>query len=292
MRNIEPVMQSIDLGAITLAVWEYAGEEPPIFFCHCAGLCGRAWDPVIRRLALKNRILAWDARGHGDSDAPMHPGAYAWDGFSEDLLGVLDALGLNTEVRAVGHSGGASTLAHAALMDPDRFSRLVLIDAIIAPPSFYPSAKWLAELSRKRRHVFESEDAARQRFGGKPPMNLWHPEVLDAYLTHGFSRDAAGRLHLKCQGEAEARVYESGGMVPLYERLHEITVPVLAITGAESYMLEHVRGQSRRLQQATLMELPNTSHFIPQEQPEVCATIISDWFSQGIIPGIHRNSPE
>ena len=279
MRNIEPELTFVKCGAVTLAVWEYAGEEPPIFFCHCAGLCGRTWDPVIRRLTLKNRILAWDARGHGDSDAPMHPGAYAWDGFSEDLLGVLDALGLNTEVRAVGHSGGASTLAHAALLDPGRFSRLVLMDGIIAPPAFYPSAKWLADLSRKRRHVLESEQEARERFSAKPPMNRWHPEVLDAYLAHGFSRDGAGRLHLKCRGEAEAQVYESGGMVPLYERLGEIGTPVLVITGTESYMLEHVRDQSRRLQQATLVELPDTGHFIPQEQPETCAKLVCDWFA-------------
>lgn len=273
-------MKSITLNAITLVMWEYGGEEPPLFFCHCAGLCGRTWDPVIRRLTLPNRILAWDARGHGDSDAPMHPGAYAWDGFSEDFLGVLDMLGLKQNVLAVGHSGGASTLAHAALMDPGRFSRLVLIDAIIAPPTFYPSAKWLADLSRKRRHVFESEEAARHRFSAKAPMNRWHPEVLDAYLAHGFSQDDAGRLHLKCRGEAEARVYESGGMVPLYERLGEIDTPALVITGTESYMLEHVRGQSRHLQQATLVELPNTSHFIPQEQPNICARLIDDWFAR------------
>ncbi len=277
---MEPVVQFINLGAITLAVWEYKGEEPPIFFCHCAGLCGRTWDPVIRRLTLKNRILVWDARGHGDSDTPLYPGAYAWDGFSEDLLGVMDALGMRENVLAVGHSGGASTLAHAELVDPGRFSRLVLVDAIIAPPAFYPSAKWLAELSRKRRHVLESEQEARERFSAKPPMNRWHPEVLDAYLAHGFCRDESGRLHLKCRGEAEAQVYESGGMVPLYEHLHEITVPVLAVTGAESYMLEHVRGQSRRLQRATLVELPDISHFIPQEQPDTCAKLISDWFAQ------------
>lgn len=279
MRNSEPTMRSINLGALTLALWAYPGKEPPIFFCHCAGLCGRTWEPVIRRLTLDHQILAWDARGHGDSDTPMYPGAYAWDGFSEDLLGVLDALGLKKEVLAVGHSGGASTLAHAALLDPERFSRLVLMDGIIAPPAFYPSAHYLADLSRKRRHTLTSEEEARQRFGGKPPMSRWHPEVLDAYLAHGFSRDDAGRLHLKCRGEAEAQVYESGGLVPLYERLGEINTPALVITGTESYMLEHVRGQSSRMCRATLVELLNTSHFIPQEQPDTCAELISDWFA-------------
>ncbi|NLV46641.1 MAG: alpha/beta hydrolase [Candidatus Hydrogenedentes bacterium] len=279
MRLLEPILRHIETRETIIAVWDYPGEDPPIFFCHCAGLCGRAWDPVLRRLALNNRFLVWDARGHGDSGAPDYPGAYAWDGFSKDLLDVMDAYGLKKGVLAVGHSGGASAIVHAELQDPGRFSRVVLIDAIIAPPSFYPTAERLAVMTRKRRHVLPSLEAARARFSAKAPMNRWHPEVLEAYLTHGFSRDEAGRLHLKCRGENEAQVYACGGMVPLYERLHEVQTPALVITGEESYMLEHARAQSRLLQQADLVELPQTGHFIPQEQPDVCAERISGWFN-------------
>lgn len=280
MRIVEPTLQYIKSRETTLAVWEHPGEDPPIVFCHCAGLCGRTWDPVIRRLALSNRILAWDARGHGDSGAPSYPGAYAWDGFSRDLLDVLDAFGLKKGVRAVGHSGGASTLAHAELTDPGRFSRIVLMDAIIATPSWYAGAKHLGTLTRKRRQDFASAEEARERFSSKPPMDRWHPEVLDAYIAHGFSRAETGRIHLKCRGDVEAQVYESGGMVSMYDRLGEVHTPALVVTATESYMLEYVRGQAARLPNATLVELPDTGHFIPQERPETCAKLITDWFAQ------------
>lgn len=280
MRTLNPTVQYIKSRETRIAVWEYAGEEPPLFFCHCAGLCGRTWDPVIRRLGVKNRILAWDARGHGDSGVPTYPGAYAWDGFSKDLLDVLDALGLKQDVWAVGHSGGASTIVHAALTDPGRFSRIVLMDAIIAPLSWYEGAKYLSALTRKRRHVLHSVEDARTRFGAKEPMNRWHGEILEAYLAHGFSRDASGRLHLKCKGEVEAQVYECGGMVPLYDRLGEVDTSALVITARDSYMLEYVRGQAARLPHAKLVELDETGHFIPQERPETCAKLISDWFAK------------
>lgn len=280
MRTLNPTLHYIDSRETTLAVWEYAGGDPPILFCHCAGLCGRTWDPVIQRLALDNRILAWDARGHGDSGAPSYPGAYAWDGFSQDLLDVLDAFGLKRDVWAVGHSGGASTMVHAELTDPGRFSRIVLMDAIIAPLAWYEAAKGLGALTRKRRHVLHSVEEARARFNAKEPMKRWHGEVLEAYLAHGFSRDADGRLHLKCRGEVEAQVYECGGMVPMFDRLAEVNTHALVVTAMESYMLEYVRGQANRLQNATLIELPDTGHFIPQEQPEICAKLITDWFAQ------------
>jgi len=280
MRTLNPTLQYIASRETRIAVWEYAGEEPPLFFCHCAGLCGRTWDPVIRRLGLNNRILAWDARGHGDSGVPSYPGAYAWDGFSRDLLDVMDALGLKQDVWAVGHSGGASTIVHAALTDPARFSRIVLMDAIIAPLAWYEGARYLSALTRKRRHVMHSIEEARARFGAKEPMNRWHGEVLEAYLAHGFSCDAAGRLHLKCKGEVEAQVYECGGMVLMYDRLAEVDTPALAVTASDSYMLEYVRGQAARLPHAKLVELAETGHFIPQERPEACADLISDWFAR------------
>lgn len=225
-------------------------------------------------------MYAWDARGHGDSDRPLYPAAYAWDGFSADLLAVLDALNMTKGVLAVGHSGGAATVVHAELTHPGRFSRVVLLDAIIAPAVFFPTAKPLAVASRRRIHEFASRQAALERLGGKPPMNRWAPEVLDAYLDYGFSRDEAGKLHLKCPGEIEALVYESGGLVDVYGRLGEVNTRALMVTGTQSYMLEHVRDQHQRLPNAELVELPETGHFIPQERPEACAELVRGWFKE------------
>jgi len=271
-------MRRIPVADISIALWEYPGDAPPILFFHCTGVCARIWDPVVSRLSIKNRIHAPDARGHGDSDKPRVAAAYTWRGFGGDVLAVADALQLPEGAWAVGHSGGASAIVYAELTRPGRFARVALIDAIIAPPEFFPTAMPLAERSRRRRHVFDSRNAARQRLGNKPPMETWHPEALDAYIAHGFADRDDGRVELKCPGELEAYVYEYGGVINLYDRLGEMRAEALVITGENSYMVEHAHRQHSHLPRAELVTLPDAGHFIPQEKPAETAALISDWF--------------
>ncbi len=279
MRSITPTSRRLPGAAISLTAYDYPGTEPPILFCHCTGVCARVWEPVIAHLSIDNRVIAPDARGHGDSDKPRVGAAYTWRGFAEDLLAVTDALNLPDGTLAVGHSGGASAIVYAELMAPGRFSRVVLIDAIIAPPEFFPTALPLAERSRRRRERFDSPHAARQRLGNKPPMENWAPEALDAYIEHGFTTCEDGAVTIKCPGEIEAYVYEFGGAISLYDRLADMRAEALVVTGEDSYMAAHAHHQHSHLPNAQLITLPDTGHFIPQEKPRETAAIISEWFA-------------
>jgi len=278
LRPINPEKRSLPGAGIFIAAWDYPGTEPPILFFHCTGVCARIWDPVIAQLTIPNRIIAPDARGHGDSDKPNMGAAYTWRGFAEDILALTDDLHLSNGILAVGHSGGASAIVCAELMRPGLFSRIVLIDAIIAPPEFFPTAHPLAERSRRRKNIFASRLAARQRLGNKPPMENWSPEALDAYIEHGFADNADGSVLLKCPGDIEAWVYEYGGAVNLYDRLEAIQAETLIVTGEKSYMVEHAHHQHSHIPHAELITLSDTGHFIPQEKPDETAALISEWF--------------
>jgi len=70
-------------------------------------------------------VLAYDARGHGRTDAP--PSGYAVDDRVADLVGVLDALDLEDPV-LYGHSMGGGTVAAAAARHPECASAVVLED--------------------------------------------------------------------------------------------------------------------------------------------------------------------
>ncbi len=279
LRPTTPDTRHLQGADISITAYAYPGEEPPILFCHCTGVCARVWDPVVAQLSIPNRIIAPDARGHGDSDKPRTPAAYTWRGFAEDVLALADAAGLPEGAWAVGHSGGASAIVYAELLQPGRFSRVILIDAIIAPPEFFPAALPLAEKSRRRRHRFDSPAEARQRLGNKPPMDRWAPEALDAYIAHGFRAGSNGTVELKCPGEIEAYVYEYGGVISLYDRLGEMRTETLVVTGTDSYMVEHAHHQHSHLPNAQLVTLPDTGHFIPQEKPRETAALISEWFA-------------
>ena len=82
------------------------GQGAPIVLSHGFQNSGFAFTPILDRLAERFRVLALDKRGHGDSDKP--PGPYRIQNFADDLLGFLDALGLE-KVDFLGHSIGGRT---------------------------------------------------------------------------------------------------------------------------------------------------------------------------------------
>jgi pimeloyl-ACP methyl ester carboxylesterase len=72
------------------------------------------------------RLIAYDARGHGESDPAPDAGAYEYDDLVADLRSVLETLGIERPVLA-GSSMGAATAMAFALAEPDRLAWLVQI---------------------------------------------------------------------------------------------------------------------------------------------------------------------
>lgn len=105
-------------------------DAPPMVLLHALGERGSDWAPVLPRLADRFRVYALDLRGHGDSD---WPGIYSFVRMRDDVLSVMDQLGL-TGVTLVGHSMGGVVAYLMASHEPGRFARLVVED--VCPP--YP----------------------------------------------------------------------------------------------------------------------------------------------------------
>lgn len=70
------------------------------------------------------RVIAYDARGHGESDPARDRGAYRYADYADDAVAVLDAAGVDRAV-LVGHSMGTAAAVRVALLHPDRVAALV-----------------------------------------------------------------------------------------------------------------------------------------------------------------------
>ena len=133
---------SIESGGVTLA-GEEAGEGIPVVLLH--GLTATRRYVVMGSRALErdgHRVIAYDARGHGESTPAPDPDAYDYDDLVTDLQAVLDDRGLDRAVLA-GASMGAHTAVRLALDAPERVAGLV-----IATPAFDPDAPREKELER------------------------------------------------------------------------------------------------------------------------------------------------
>ena len=107
--------------------------KPVLVFANSLGSDLRIWDGVVTHLTEDFRIIRYDNRGHGLSDAPAPP--YRLDDFVQDLMGLLDALQIK-QASVCGLSVGGVIAQGLALSYPDRVSALVLCDTGMRIGSF------------------------------------------------------------------------------------------------------------------------------------------------------------
>jgi pimeloyl-ACP methyl ester carboxylesterase len=105
-----------------------AGEGPVVVLLHAALHDRRDFDAIVPSLLHDHRVIALDWPGHGDSPAPAPSYAPAAAAFADALADVVTALDL-PPAAFVGNSVGGFAAARLAITDPQRVSRLVLVNA-------------------------------------------------------------------------------------------------------------------------------------------------------------------
>jgi pimeloyl-ACP methyl ester carboxylesterase len=107
-----------------LLYYEQDGSGPPLVLLHHFGSSSQAWKPFVPEFAKRYRVIAIDLRGHGRSTNPSDQ--FTHRQVADDILGVLDALGIS-RFKAIGASSGAMALLHMATREPDRVEAMVLV---------------------------------------------------------------------------------------------------------------------------------------------------------------------
>jgi pimeloyl-ACP methyl ester carboxylesterase len=121
-----------DSGRVAVAggtlYYDVRGSGPPVVLLHAGDVDLTMWEPQVIPLAGSFRIIRYDARGHGRSNAPRGP--YPT---TEDLRLLLAHLGVE-RAHLVGISMGAGVALDFAATYPERVSKLVLVSTSGPPP--------------------------------------------------------------------------------------------------------------------------------------------------------------
>lgn len=155
-----------------LGISDSGGEGPTVVLLH--GLTATRRYVVMGSKALErsgHRVIAYDARGHGESD-PAQP--YDYPALADDLLGVLDDHGVERAVLA-GASMGAHTALRLALDRPERVGGLVVITPAYLPEEPSDFDRWDALAAGLRENGVEGFVAA---YGEPDVPEQWRETVL------------------------------------------------------------------------------------------------------------------
>lgn len=108
------------------------GSGPVLLLVHGFGGAKEDFADHVDALAARYRVITFDHRGHGESDAPGDVGAYSLDRLAADVLCVADAVGAD-QFALLGHSMGGMVARRLVLARPERISSLVLMDTSSGP---------------------------------------------------------------------------------------------------------------------------------------------------------------
>jgi 3-oxoadipate enol-lactonase len=121
---IDPLVQvRLSTGA-TVGVTDSGGDGPVVVFSHGLLMNHTMFAPQVEALRDAYRVVTWDERGHGEAE---HDGRWSYWDSADDVLALLDHLGVEQAVLAGMSQGGFLSL-RAALRSPARVRALVLLD--------------------------------------------------------------------------------------------------------------------------------------------------------------------
>ncbi len=122
----------VDAGGVRLAC-RVSGRPggDPVVVLHSLGRDGTDWEEVARVLGRRRLVYAPDLRGHGLSEGAE---AYSFELMRDDLVALLEALGLE-RVSLVGHAAGGLVALLFAAKHPERVDRLVLEEVALPAPA-------------------------------------------------------------------------------------------------------------------------------------------------------------
>jgi pimeloyl-ACP methyl ester carboxylesterase len=288
-KESEPKLNTTLVNGATLAWAEWGGcEDPVLLLAHATGFHGRCWDQVVRHLD-GFRVVAVDFPGHGRSDSSA---SSTWDQFGSDITELIVALDLR-EIVAVGHSFGAHCLIQAAARVPDRFSKLIAIDPVIFDPKVYSETRSGPDAAghvARRRAIWDSPEQMFESFCDREPFSRWHSEVLRDYCQYGLVPDAI-QYRLACAPAFEASIYGGALDVDIHACVANVNAPVTVVR-AKSSGIDVARQSflasptwpelAGAFKDGEDVYLPEYSHFIPMENPELVASIIQQT-RQGVL---------
>ena len=228
---------------------------------------------------------------------PLWPGSDplgcgSWYDLADDVRCSLTARDVEGVI-GVGHSLGGVLSAIAAAGTPTLFSALALVDPVVfsgVHRLFWGALKGLGfghrlpliRGARRRRDRFPDLDTVRSSYRRKAVFQNWSATVLEDYIRSGFTEDGLGGVELQYSKAWEARVFE---LTPanVWPELRRLEIPMLFVHGAASDTFTRAAATSvrRQLPHATVVEVPDATHFLPMERPNRVATVITEW-AQGL----------
>ena len=243
-------------------------NAPVVTLSHSLATTLAMWEPQMQALTARYRVLRYDTRGHGGTDAPA--GAYSLDQLAEDARALLGALGVR-KTHWVGLSMGGMIGQTLALKAPELFSSLTLCDTSSRIP---PEA----------RPVWDERIRTAERQGIEPHVE----PTLGRWFTPSFReqrREVVDRVSAMIRGTNPVGYIGccyALAALDLADRIGAIKLPTLIIVGEDDQgtPVAASRVMHEQIAGSQLVVLKSASHLSNMEQPEAFTRALTEFLAK------------
>ena len=241
---------------------------PVVMLSHSLATDLSMWDPQMKALTARYRVLRYDTRGHGGTDAPAE--AYTLDQLAHDARTLLQALGI-AKVHWVGLSMGGMIGQTLALKSPELFLSLSLCDTSSRIPA---EAKplWADRIKTAQSQGMEPlvEGTISRWFTA--PFREQHKDVVDPVRT--MIRRTPPQGYAGCCAAISA--------LDLTDRLPAIKLPTLIVVGEEDQGTPVAASQAiqAKIAGSQLEILKSAAHLANMEQPEAFTKALTSFLAR------------
>ena len=228
------------------------GGKPPLVLLHGLTGNGACWTPLARSLEGEYDVVMPDARGHGNSSAPLH--GYRYENHASDVIELIGGLGLSAPI-LLGHSMGGMTAAMVASLAARIIHSVILVDPTFLSP-------------QRQREVCDSDVAEQHR----RLLSQDKCDVLDQMrLRH--ARRSLEIIELIANARRQTRMSAFDVLTPPNPEYHQlvstIDVPILFVIGdAGVVSLETVRELQSLNSRIRVELIQDAGHGVQYDQPK------------------------
>lgn len=258
--------------------YEECGSGAPIVFVHEFAGDIRSWEPQLAHFSRRYRCVAYNARGYPPSDVPESFERYSQEHARDDIVAVMDALGI-LRAYVVGLSMGGFAALHFGIKYSSRALGLVVAGCGYgAVPSqkeeFQRDARANAKLMLE-----EGMAKAATTYGHRPTrlqLKAKDPRGFEVFLRRFSEHSALGSANTMLGYQARRP-----SLYDLKAEMAKISAPLLVVAGDEDdATLEPGLLMKRTIPHAGLVVFPRTGHALNLEEPALFNQVVEDFFHQ------------
>ena len=232
------------------------GTGLPIVFIHGINMSLDVWSDVVAELGATRRVVTFDLRGHGSS---VKNGPFTVEGYADDTLAVLDALGIE-RAHLVGTSFGGSVATVVARRAPARVATVASLGGALST----------GELDLEGAIAAIRAVGVRAFFSGFLPQGSFAPGTPQAILERALDAASDGR-----DVETVIEITTTALSTDTTDEALSVDVPALVITGEVDMTCPVEAGRAVADALGTeLVVLPGRGHVISMETPGEVAALI------------------